>query len=121
MFLSHTHSLTHSLTHPPTHPPTHSFTQSLTHSCTHSRTQPPSHPKIPPKTLHYRKYKAFEESSFLCELDQELLNYSNSLTRTTKNNCFQRLNRSGFANNKKFWNTVKPFLTKKAFLMTMFL
>ena len=48
-------------------------------------------------------------------------NYSNSITRTTKKNFFQRLTRSGFANNKKFWNTVKPLLTKKAFLMTIFL
>ena len=141
--------------------------------------------RIPPKTIQYRKYKTFKESSFLYELDQELLkgdmyknnrdmfstftetfrrvldkhaplktkrvrgnqspfmtkelskavmnksktrnkyikwpsrenflamkrtkNYCNNLARTTKN-------KSGFANNKKFWNAVKPFLTNKGFL-----
>ena len=43
-------------------------------------------------------------------------NYCNNLTRTTKNNFFQRVTKSGFANNKKFWNAVKPFLTNKGFL-----
>ena len=36
-------------------------------------------------------------------------NYCNNLARTTKN-------KNGFANNKKFWNAVKPFLTNKGFL-----
>ena len=148
--------------------------------------------RIPPKTIQYRKYKTFKESSFLYELDQELLkgdmyknnrdmfstftetfrrvldkhaplktkrvrgnqspfmtkelskavmnksktrnkyikwpsrenvlamkraiNYCNNLTRTTKNNFFQRVTKSGFANNKKFWNAVKPFLTNKDLL-----
>ena len=43
-------------------------------------------------------------------------NYCNNLTRTTKKNIFQSVTKSGFANNKKFWNTVKPFLTNKDFL-----
>ena len=43
-------------------------------------------------------------------------NYCNNLTRTTKKNIFQSVTKSGFANNKKFWNTVKPFLTNKGFL-----
>ena len=43
-------------------------------------------------------------------------NYCNNLTRTTKNNFFQRVIKSGFANSEKFWNTVKPFLTNKGFL-----
>ena len=43
-------------------------------------------------------------------------NYCNNLTRTTKKNFFQSVTKSGFANNKKFWNTVKPFLTNKDFL-----
>ena len=43
-------------------------------------------------------------------------NYRNNLTRTTKKNFFQRVTKNGFANNKKFWNTVKPFLTNKGFL-----
>ena len=43
-------------------------------------------------------------------------NCCNNLTRTTKNNFFQRVTKSGFANNKKFWNAVKPFLTNKDFL-----
>ena len=42
-------------------------------------------------------------------------NYCNSLTRTTKN-FFQGVTKSGFANNKKFWNAVKLFLTNKGFL-----
>ena len=43
-------------------------------------------------------------------------NYCNNLTRTTKKNFFQRVTKSSFANNKKFWNAVKPFLTNKGFL-----
>ena len=43
-------------------------------------------------------------------------NYCNNLTRTTKKNFFHRVTKNGFANNKKFWNTVKPFLTNKGFL-----
>ena len=42
-------------------------------------------------------------------------NYCNSLTRTTKN-FFQGVTKSGFANNKKFWNAVKLFVTNKGFL-----
>ena len=43
-------------------------------------------------------------------------NYCNNLTRTTRKNFFQRLAKSGFANNTKFWNTVKPLPTNKGFL-----
>ena len=43
-------------------------------------------------------------------------NYCNNLTRTAKRNFFQRVTKSGFGNNKKFWNAIKPFLTNKAFL-----
>ena len=43
-------------------------------------------------------------------------NYCNNLTRTTKKNFFQRVTKSGFPNSKKFWNTVKLFLTNKGFL-----
>ena len=43
-------------------------------------------------------------------------NYCNNLTRTTKKNFFQRVTKSGFPNIKKFWNTVKLFLTNKGFL-----
>ena len=42
--------------------------------------------------------------------------YCNNLTRTIKKNFFQSVTISSFANNKKFWNTVKPFLTNKGFL-----
>ena len=38
-------------------------------------------------------------------------NFCNNLTRTMKKNFFQRVTKNGFANNKKFWNAVKPFLT----------
>ena len=43
-------------------------------------------------------------------------NYCNSLIRTTKKNFFQSVTKSGFANNEKFWNAVKTFLTNKGFL-----
>ena len=43
-------------------------------------------------------------------------NYYNNLTRTTQQNFFQSVTKSCFANNKKFWNTVKPFLTNKGSL-----
>ena len=43
-------------------------------------------------------------------------NYCNNLTRTTEKNFFQSVTKSGFANGKKFWNAVKPFLTNKGFL-----
>ena len=49
-------------------------------------------------------------------LGHEAKSYCNNVTRTTKNNFFQRVIKSGFANNKKFWNKVKPFLTNKGFL-----
>ena len=42
--------------------------------------------------------------------------YCINLTSTTKKNFFQSATKSGFANNKKFLNTVKPFLTNKGFL-----
>ena len=43
-------------------------------------------------------------------------NYCNNLTRTIKKNFFQSVTKTGFANNKKFWNTVKLLLTNKGFL-----
>ena len=42
--------------------------------------------------------------------------YCNNLTRATKKNFLQSVTKSSFANNKKFWNTVEPFLTYKGFL-----
>ena len=41
-------------------------------------------------------------------------NYFKNLTRITKK-LFESVAKSGFTNNKKFWNTVKLFLTKKSF------
>ena len=43
-------------------------------------------------------------------------NFCNNLNKNNKKNLFQSATKSGFANNKKFWNTVKPFLTNKGFL-----
>ena len=43
-------------------------------------------------------------------------NYCDDLTRTTKKSFFQRVTKNDFATNKKFWNTVKQFLTKKGVL-----
>ena len=44
-------------------------------------------------------------------------NCCNNLTRTTKKNFFQKVTKNGFANNKKLWNTLKPYLTNKDFLI----
>ena len=41
--------------------------------------------------------------------------YCNNLTRTTKKNFFQNVSKNSFANNKKFWNSVKKFLTNKGY------
>ena len=44
-------------------------------------------------------------------------NYCNNLIRTTiKNFVSKSACKSDFANNKKFWNAVKPLLTNKGFL-----
>ena len=43
-------------------------------------------------------------------------NFCNNLTRNKKKKFFQRVTKSDFTSNKKFWNTVKPFLTNKGFL-----
>ena len=44
-------------------------------------------------------------------------NYCNNLIRTTKKNFVSKsVSKSDFANNKKFWNAVKPLLTNKGFL-----
>ena len=43
-------------------------------------------------------------------------NLCNNLTKTNKKSYFQKVAQKGFANNKAFWNTIKPFLTNKGFL-----
>ena len=42
-------------------------------------------------------------------------NLCNNLTKTNKKSYFQKVAQKGFANNKAFWNTIKPFLTNKGF------
>ena len=39
-------------------------------------------------------------------------NLCNNLIKTNKKSYFQKVTQKGFANNKAFWNTIKPFLTK---------
>ena len=66
------------------------------------------------KSKTRKKYvKWLSRENFLAR--KRAKNYYN-LTRSTKKNFFQRVTKSGFANNKKFWNNVKPFLTNKGFL-----
>ena len=40
-------------------------------------------------------------------------NICNNLIKTNKKFYFQKVTQKGFANNKAFWNTIKPFLTNK--------
>lgn len=44
-----------------------------------------------------------------------------NLTEITKNDYFQKVTEIGFANNKKFWNAAKPFLTSKSFLINNYI
>ena len=43
-------------------------------------------------------------------------NLCNNLIKTNKKSYFQKVTQKDFAYNKAFWNTIKPFLTKKGFL-----
>ena len=43
-------------------------------------------------------------------------NLCNNLIKTNKKSYFQKVTEKGFANNKAYWNTIKPFLTNKGFL-----
>ena len=38
--------------------------------------------------------------------------------KVTKKSYFQKVTQTGFANNKSFWNTIKPFLTNKGILIS---
>ena len=40
-------------------------------------------------------------------------NLYNNLIKSNKKSYFQKVTQKGFANNKAFWNTIKPFLTNK--------
>ena len=40
-------------------------------------------------------------------------NLCNNLIKINKKSYFQKVTQKGFANNKAFWNTIKPFLTNK--------
>ena len=40
-------------------------------------------------------------------------NLCNNLVKTNKRSYFQKVPQKGFANNKAFWNTIKPSLTNK--------
>ena len=51
-------------------------------------------------------FLALKEAKKLC----------NRLTKSVEKAYFRKVTGKGFANNKAFWNTVKPFLTNKGFL-----
>lgn len=40
-------------------------------------------------------------------------NYYNNLNKITKKESLLKVTKSGYASNKEFWNTIKPFLTNK--------
>ena len=42
--------------------------------------------------------------------------YCNILTEATEKNYFQKVTKSGFANNEEFWNAVKTFLSDRGFV-----
>ena len=43
-------------------------------------------------------------------------NLCNNLIKTNEKSYFQKVIQKDFADNKAFWNTIKPFLTNKGFL-----
>ena len=45
-------------------------------------------------------------------------NLCNNLIKINKKSYFQKVTQKGFANNKAFWNTIKPFLTNKGSFLT---
>ena len=47
---------------------------------------------------------------------KEAKKFCNKLTKPVKKAYFRKVTGKDFANNKAFWNTVKPFLTNKSFL-----
>ena len=47
---------------------------------------------------------------------KEAKKFCDKLTKSVKKAYFCKVTGKGFANNKAFWNTVKPFLTNKGFL-----
>ena len=40
----------------------------------------------------------------------------NSLNKKAKKSCFKKATADGVISNRKFWNTIKPFLTSNGFL-----
>ena len=74
--------------------------------------------RIPPKTIQYRKYKTFNESSFLHELDQELLKgdmYKNNRDMfSTFTETFRRvLDKHAPLKTKRVRENQSPFMTKE--------
>ena len=47
---------------------------------------------------------------------KEAKKFCNKLTKSVKKAYSRKVTGKGFANNKAFWNTVKPLLTNKGFL-----
>ena len=48
-------------------------------------------------------------------------NKCNTLTRKTKKNFFREATKDGIMSNKRFWSTVKPFLTNKGYISNDFI
>ena len=74
--------------------------------------------RIPPKTIQYRKYKTFKESSFLYQLDQELLKgvmyKSNRDMCSTFTETFRRvLDKHTPLETKRVRGNQSPFMTKE--------
>ena len=74
--------------------------------------------RIPPKTIQYRKYKTFNESSFLHELDQELLKgdmYKNNRDMFSAfTETFRRvLDKHAPLKTKRVRENQSPFMTKE--------
>ena len=74
--------------------------------------------RIPPKTIQYRKYKTFKESSFLYQLDQELLKgvmyKSNRDMFSTFTETFRRvLHKQTPLETKRVRGNQSPFTTKE--------
>ena len=73
--------------------------------------------RIPPKSIEYRKYKTFDKSKFLHDLDQELLKgaiyQNNEEMYSSFTRIFQNvLNKYAPLKQKKVWGNNAPFMTK---------
>ena len=73
-----------------------------------------------PKIIHYRNYKNFENGNFRQDLKKELLKFdvTNASLSNLMTLCyplFGKLNHKVVSDNRKFWKTVGPLFSEKAF------